>query len=100
MTDETIRRPLMSGHCAHPSKNEETGETSHERCHRQGGGQRANPTKEFQPCPCPCHYGEEFECGGCGQPIREAPLWPYDSDGDMRYTHIDRTGRAIGEDCV
>lgn len=99
MSDETIRTPLMSGHCAHFSKNETTGETSHERCHRQGGGQRANPAKEFQPCPCPCHYGEAYECGGCGRTIVEAPLWPYDSDGDMRYTHVDENGRAIGEDC-
>lgn len=92
---ETIRRPLMSGHCAFPSASV-GGETSHDRCR---GSNRANPQKEFQPCPCPCHYGEEYECGSCEQPIREAPLWPLDEDGDMRYTHIDRTGRAIGEDC-
>lgn len=95
--DEVIMRPLMSGFCAHVSTDPKTGEDSHGRCQ---GGQRANPAKVFQPCPCPCHYGEEYECGGCGQPIVEAPLWPYDVDGDLRYTHIGRDGRAIGEDCA
>ncbi len=98
--DEVIRKPLLSGWCSTVSTDPVTGETSHERCERLGGGQRANPAKEFQPCPCPCHYGEEFECGGCGRTIREAPLWPYDVDGDLRYTHIDRDGRAVGEDCA
>ena len=92
-----MKRPMMSGHCAHPAVNED----SHARCHRQGGGQRANPEKEFQPCPCACHYGdEEFECGGCGRPIREALTWPLDDDGDVRYSHMDKDGRALGEDCA
>lgn len=90
-----IREPLMSGHCNFPQTRDP--EVSHARCK---GGQRANPQRTYQPCGCDCHLGEEFECGGCGGVIREAPLWPLDSDGDARYTHIDpETGRATGEDC-
>lgn len=96
----------MSGHCAFMSRNTEQGRAAHERCHAQGGGNRANPKKEFQPCPCRCHYEsgdgmlDIYECDGCGGEIVEAPLWPFDEDGDARYTHIDReTDRATGEDC-
>jgi hypothetical protein len=90
-----IREPQMSGWCGTPSNT--NGVDSHTRC---AGGNTANPRKEFSPCPCPCHLGETFECGGCGKDIREAPAWPLDEDGDMRYTHIDpKTGRATGEDC-
>ncbi len=106
---EVVRRPLMSGHCSAHDKQHtlsEQGAASHERCDRNGGGNRANPAKEFQPCPCPHHYGtnpggeaEVFECGGCGKEIVEADYWPLDEDGDVRYTHIDGTGRALGEDC-
>lgn len=99
-TTEVIRKPLMSGHCAVGNK------ASHERCQRNGGFQRANPLKEFQPCPCSCHYGtgvdggaEVYECGSCGRAIVEAIYWPLDEDGDIRYTHIDETGRALGENC-
>lgn len=107
MTDqiktETIRKPLMSGHCAsHAGKDSLSKQefAAHDRCQRNGGGQRANPKREFQPCPCAFHYGEIFECGGCGREIAEALLWPFDEDGDMRYTHIDGSGRALGEDCA
>lgn len=105
-----IRKPLMSGHCA--SGGTDYTNASHERCQRNGGYQRANPQKEFQPCPCPCHYGvgpdvlapelevEVYECGGCGREIIEAVFWPLDADGDPRYTHIDGTGKALGEDCT
>lgn len=94
-TTETMRTPLMSGHCAFPSS-----EDSHARCHRQGAGNRANPAKEYQPCPCSCHFPiDEYECGACGRVILEAPHWPPYEDGDTRYTHIDKEGRAIGDDC-
>jgi hypothetical protein len=96
--ERTIRQPLMSGHCAYPSRGPD-GNDSHSRCL---GYNRANPQGEFQPCPCPHHYEdcEEFECSGCGRTIKAAPFWPLDEDGDMRYTHIDpATGRATGEDC-
>jgi len=102
---EIIRRPLMSGHCAHGGINPKTGVDGHERCHLNGGGQRANPLKEFQPCPCSCHYVDDrgelivFECGECGRDIVEAPLWPLDEEGEVRYTHIDSDSKATGEDC-
>jgi hypothetical protein len=87
----------MSGLCAHPQTAEP--DQSHRRC---SGGNEANPNREWQPCPCHCHLGEEFECG-CGRPIREAPLWQtgYESDLDeMVYVHIEpTTGRAVGEEC-
>lgn len=86
----------MSGHCAFPET--DNPERSHARC---PGYSRANPKKEFQPCPCPCHYGEEFDCE-CGGLLREAPLWPNEEEepGEMVYTHVDpRSGRATGEEC-
>lgn len=110
MSEAFIRKPLMSGHCA--SGGADLSNASHERCQKNGGFQRANPKREFQPCPCPCHYGtgpeaeaygeaaEVYECGGCGYEIVEATFWPLDTDGDVRYTHIDGTGRATGEDCT
>lgn len=95
-----MKRPLMSGHCLNPQT--EQPHLSHERCQAQGGGNRANPEKEFQPCPCACHLGEEYECGNCGRPLREALLWPNeDEPGEMVYVHVDvKTGRAIGEICA
>ena len=94
----------MSGWCGNPSMTD--GVSSHSRC---SGGNRANPGKEFSPCPCPCHYPvDEYECGNCGGVLREAPLWPqedeeaFDEDGNLYpvYTHIDpATGRATGEEC-
>jgi len=32
-----------------------------------GAGNKARPSKEFQPCPCPCHYQglPQYECGEC-----------------------------------
>lgn len=108
---EIIRKPLMSGHCAtHVGRDDlsEMQSASHERCVRNGGGNRANPLKEFQPCPCPHHYNRDeqgepavlYECDGCGREIVEAWYWPADENGDVRYTHIDGTGRATGEDCA
>lgn len=108
---EVIRKPLMSGHCASHSTHEELSEAqaaSHQRCVNNGGGNRANPKREFQPCPCPYHYGtdaednpaEVYECGACGREIVEAWYWPLDEDGETRYTHIDGTGRALGEECT
>lgn len=88
------RKPLMTGWCGAPS--ETNGENSHDRCK---GYNTANPDKEWQPCPCPCHLGEEFLCGNCGRVIAEAPLWVADADpDDPVYTHV-VGGRGIGEDC-
>lgn len=94
----TIGKMIMSGHCQFPQTDHP--EESHERCARNGGGATTRLTDVFHPCPDPCHYGETYECGGCGQPIREALAWPLDEDGDMRYTHVARDGRAMGEDCT
>lgn len=87
-----MRHPMMSGHCASPSKG------SHERCQKMGHGNTANPDKEFVPCPCECHLAETFECE-CGGTIRLAPHWdPSDAE---TYVHVDlkRDGRAIGTEC-
>jgi len=88
------------------SRNTAQGRAAHERCDEQGGGHRANPNKEFQPCPCRCQCEagdgmlDNYECGSWGGEIVGAPLWPFDEDGDVRYTHIDReTDRATGEEC-
>lgn len=117
MGEVAIRKPLMSGHCAHMGQVSPAGKTAHARC---AGGQRANPAKEFQPCPCSCHYpdastAELFECGECGKVIIEATRWPRypaapGEEEDPRYTHMDwtvnddgaisgGTGRALGEEC-
>jgi len=89
----------MSGHCSTPQTANPA--ASHERCARMGGGMRANPAKEFAPCPCHCHLGEIFECSECGRDIAEAPLWPNeDEPGEMVYVHIDKNGRAISEECL
>lgn len=95
-----MRQPQMSGWCGTPSTSDP--EESHARCARKGGGNTANPFKEFQPCPCECHLGETYDCGNCGRPLREAPLWPNeDEPGEMVYTHIDKkTGQALGEVCL
>lgn len=94
---EPIRRPLISGHCAHPGV---VPEESHARCQRNGGFTRANPDKVFQPCPCRCHFpAEEYECE-CGATLVEAPHYPLDEDGDVRYVHLDpRTGRVTDGEC-
>jgi hypothetical protein len=115
MGEAQIRQPLMSGHCSSMGRVSENGIAAHERCQRNGGGQRANPQRIFQPCPCACHFPapedvELFECSECGGLIIEAPNWPLDDHGDMRYTHVDwivnddgvivgGTGRALGEEC-
>lgn len=98
--EAVIRKPLMSGHCS--SGGSDLTSAGHQKCQRNGGYQRANPAREFQPCPCPCHYDttDVYECGGCGHEIIEATYWPLDADGDARYTHIDGTGKATGEDCT
>lgn len=98
-TTLTLGRVIRSGHCAFPQT--EHPEQSHERCHVQGAGSTANPRGVYHPCPCPCHFPEErYECANCGGVLAEAPHWPLDEDGDVRYTHIDTaTGCASGEDC-
>lgn len=96
---------MMSGHCNFPATERADGTKpdSHGNCARHGAGNTASPTKEFAPCPCACHLGtDEYECGNCGRPLREAPMWPNeDEPGEMVYVHIDpSTGRAIGEECA
>ena len=87
---------MLSGFCHSPAHDDPEG--SHTRCR---GGNKANPGKEFQPCPCHCHLGEEYDCGNCGRPLREAPLWENEDDPDeMVYVHIDKTGRAVGVECA
>lgn len=89
------RRPVMSGHCAFPQT--AVPQESHDRCERKGGGSRANPEKGWNPCPCHCHLGEQYECGNCGKIIAESVNW--DGTGEMVYVHIDHQGNAISEDC-
>lgn len=92
--EQTIRRPLMSGFCAAPN------EGSHERCQNLGGGQRSNPAKEFQPCPCECHLDEErFDCDNCGGVLALA-LNLTAVLGEDTYVHVSqKTGRSYGEFC-
>lgn len=114
MSDAIIRRPLMSGHCNTANASSVPLE-AHARCTRNGGGNRANPLKEFQPCPCACHFmdadgaaPERFECEGCGKDVIEAVGWPtyteVNDEGEReeftRYTHVDAQGFALGEDCA
>lgn len=95
-----MRQPVRSGHCAFPQTRKP--QESHDRCDRQGAGNRFSPTKEFSPCPCWCHLDtEEYECGNCGRELREAPRWPNEEDPDEPvFVHIDDQGNAIGEECL
>lgn len=87
---------IMSGHCNTPSTTD--GVSSHERCARNGSGSHANPERIFHPCPCSCHLGtEEYECDNCGRDIRETDQFL--GTGEVCYVHIDREGRAVGEEC-
>jgi hypothetical protein len=90
----------MSGHCRFPETPQPT--RSHERCQKMGHGNTANPDKEFSPCPCHCHLGTDlYECGNCGEPLREAPHWPNeDEPGEMVYVHVDSDGNALAEECA
>lgn len=116
MGEATIRRPLMSGHCGgHKGRvpASEQAKQSCARCLGNGAGNRANPQREYQPCPCAGHVdqdGDLYLCEQCDKVITAMPLWPLDSDGDERYTHLDLvlndegevvsgTGQALGEDC-
>lgn len=96
-----MRAPMMSGHCQFPETTNP--QRSHQRCHDQGAGNTATPSKEFAPCPDGCHLDHEveYECGNCGKPLREAPMWPNeDEPGEMVYVHYDpETHRALGEEC-
>lgn len=101
-----MRRPLMSGHCnfpaTHLSGGRPAGQHSHERCQAMGAGTKANPDKEWQPCPCGCHLDStEYVCENCGRPLRQAPMWPNeDEPGEPVFVHVEvSTGRAIGEVC-
>lgn len=90
--------PQKSGYCSFPETADP--DASHQRCADMGAGNTARPSKEFQPCPCSCHYSADYECGNCGLPLSETN-WPDESgDGDeMVYTHLDASGQAIGEEC-
>ena len=96
--------PMMSGHCSNPSPG------SHDRCARMGAGNRARPSKEYQPCPCHCHYPceeeQQYECEGCGEILVAAPHWPdEDAEAEGRepetvFTHFDPdTMRVTGFEC-
>lgn len=91
-----MRKPMMSGLCAFPQTAHP--EESHALCR---GGNTANPSREFAPCPCECHLGDErFDCANCEFELAEAPLWPNEEDPDEPvYVHVDHKGRAIGEEC-
>jgi hypothetical protein len=99
-----MRNPQISGWCGNLSTLNPT--DSHERCQRMGHGNRFNPLKEFAPCPCACHLGEErYECSECGGILAEAP-WPDEeaeankTEPEPIYTHVDpETGRATGFEC-
>ena len=88
---------MMSGHCANPQT--AAPDESHQRCARNGAGSSANPDKAFVICPCPCHHGDTFECGGCGRNIVEMPVLGLDVDGDPIYYHLDKVGRAAHQFC-
>ena len=86
--------PQMSGWCRFPETADPEG--SHARC---AGGNTARPTREFQPCSCTCHLGEEYDCGNCGNTLREAPYWPNEDEPDeMVYVHV-IDGAVTGEEC-
>lgn len=98
-------RPQMSGHCSTPVT--DNPQSSHDRCQRQGGGNTARPSREFQPCPCACHYVDlpRYECG-CGGVLVET-AWEnddptdVDEDGNLYpvYVHLDHDGMLIGQEC-
>lgn len=94
-------KPLMSGHCRFPRSKKP--KKSHHWCEdKNGAGTYVKVSDTYLACSCPCHLGEEYECGGCGRPIREAPLWPDpdNPDGPV-YVHVDvTTGEAIGVECT
>lgn len=97
-----MRQPQMSGWCGTPAT--DNPEESHARCR---GGNTANPGKEFQPCPCRCHYVdlEQFDCE-CGGLLVET-AWtnedPEDVDDEGNpepvYVHIAHDGTLIGQMC-
>lgn len=89
---ERVRSPLISGWCGVGSP-----EASHVRCL---GGQRANPDKVFQPCPCPCHLPEErYDCDNCGGELAESTILS-EVMGEEVWVHVsEKTGRMVGEYC-
>lgn len=104
-------KPMLSGHCATPSTADP--EFSHNRCAMQGAGNKARPSKEFQPCPCPCHYEDlpRYECGECEGVLVETLIEnddkkDVDEDGNLYpvYLHVqvndDETIRfVLGQEC-
>lgn len=99
-------RPQMSGHCATPATADP--ESSHNRCAVMGAGNKARPSKEFQPCPCACHYVDlpQYECG-CGGTLVETLIEnddPKDIDPDTGelypvYMHLARDGSILRQEC-
>jgi|SRR6478735_3221672 len=97
-----MRKPMMSGHCATPSTSDP--ESSHARCAINGAGNKARPSKEFQPCPCRCHYKDlpRFRCGECGKRLVETSIenddpTDIDENGDLYpvYIHIKKNGTPL-----
>lgn len=100
--DKPMQRPMLSGHCQSPANAPGDPEAaireSHARCQRMRGGNIARPGKEFSPCPCWCHLGDDYECE-CGGIIRVALNMPTDEDGEPTYVHIDMEGNAMYGGC-
>lgn len=98
-------KPMLSGHCATPSTADP--DESHARCARMGAGNKARPSKEFQPCPCSCHYADlpQYECG-CGGTLVETLIEnddpkDLDEDGNLYpvYFHLARDGSITSQEC-
>lgn len=89
------REPLMSGFCNFPQTSDP--DASHGRC---AGGQRANPGRVPQPCPCPHHLSEErFDCS-CGGELAIHTWLSESVYGEDTYVHVHpRTGRMTSEYC-
>lgn len=99
-------KPMMSGHCATPSTADP--DESHARCARLGAGNKARPSKEFQPCPCPCHYVglPRYECE-CERTLVETRIENDDlkdidpETGELYpvYFHLARDGSITSQEC-
>lgn len=93
---DEVRPPLMSGFCNFPSTSDP--KSSHRRC---AGGQRYNPARVPQPCPCPHHLKKKrYECECGGTLAVHKWLTEYVYDGEPAYVHVDPdTGRMTSEYC-
>ena len=97
--------PMMSGHCLNPCTSDP--KSSHDRCTNNGAGNTARPSREYQPCPCRCHFPEEEYACACGGTLVAAPHWPNEDPADveedgspgMVYGHVDRRTGRIRFEC-